>query len=169
MQCPEALNPRVGITELGAALWNSQPRSVSSPNPELSRSSPGSHPGMQCQAQLKDQSLFSPLLLSFFFLPSKHGKSLLSSNVTITAFALIKPQISSSKCLTRTDATGSCSLLRVPFPINLMAESASAAGTSLSNKGALGAAAWSILSVLGGLGGGGDPPESSGEDAGSLH
>lgn len=94
----------------------------------------------------------------FFFLPSEHGKSLLSSNVTKTAFALIKPQISSSKCLTRTDATGSCSLLPVPFPINLMAEPARAAGTSLVNKGALGAAAWSVLSVSGGLGGGGDPP-----------
>lgn len=121
---------------------------VSSPNPELSRSSPGSRPGMLCQAQLTDQSLFSLLLLSLFFLPSQHGKSPLSSNVTRTAFALIKPQISSSKCLTRTDATGSCSLLPVPFPINLMAESASAAGASLTNKGALGTAARSLPSPL---------------------
>lgn len=42
---------------------------VSSPNPELSRSSPGSRPGMLCQAQLTDQSLFSLLLLSLFFSP----------------------------------------------------------------------------------------------------
>lgn len=59
-------------------------------------------------------------------------------------------------------------LLPVPFPINLTAEPARAAGTSLATKGALGAAAWSVLSVSGGgLGGGDDPPESSGEDAGS--
>lgn len=77
----------------------------------------------------------------------------------------MKPQISSSECLSRTHATGSCSLLRVPFPINLMAEPASAAGASLTDKGALGTAAWSILSISGGLEGAGDPPESSGEDA----
>lgn len=54
------------LFEALTALLNSQPRSVSSPNPELSRPSPGSRPGMLCQARLTDQSLFSLLLLSFF-------------------------------------------------------------------------------------------------------
>lgn len=48
---------------------------VSSPNPELSRSSPGSRPGMLCQAQLTDQSLFSLLLLSLFFSQASTGRA----------------------------------------------------------------------------------------------
>lgn len=104
---------------------------------------------MLCQAQLSDQSLFFPLLLSFFS-PKQAREEPTEQQRSHNCICLIKPQISSSKCLPRTDATGSCSLLPVPLPINLMAEPASAAGASLAAKGALGAAAWRIPGVSGG-------------------